>query len=295
MNAASSGTLFDKYGGVPSLQRLVRDLHRRLVSRPMFTRYFEGLDSRSMAEHQVEMMAYAFGKPAKIYNFDQLAVAHHNLGISLDAYEDMIRILRQVLLDAKIEGADIVTIINTLDQHRHRIVRDVSPKDGLQTVHVDKVTGLGNQVALFEALAIALERQRASLAPLTLMKVSLDQPDQTFALVGERGRNALVKHIALLLVRTVRDDDRVFRIGQSEFAVMLTAATIEIAHKVAARMTSSLAKDPLIHETRLIRYTLSMGIAGATPNTSNGESLLQAAHNALSMAQERGSGKVIAA
>ncbi len=293
MSAASLGSLFDKYGGIPTLQRLVRDFHHRMASRPMFTRYFEGTDPRRMAEHQVELIAYALGKPAKIYNFEQLAVGHHNLGITLDAYEDMIRILRQVLLDARIEGGDINTIINTLDQHRHRIVRDVSPKGGLQTVHVDKVTGLGSQVALFEALEIALERQRASLAPLTLMMVGLDQPDQAFALAGEHGRDALVKHMALLLVRSVRDDDLVFRVGQGEFAVMLSAASIEIAHKVAARMTGSLAKDPLIHDTRLIRYTLGMGIAGATPNTSHGESLLQAARNALSVAQERGPGKVV--
>lgn len=293
MNSASSGSLFDKYGGIPTLQRLVRDFHQRMSSRPMVMRYFEDMDMRGIAEHQVEMLAYALGKPARIYNFDQLAVAHHSLGISLDAYEDMIRILRQVLLDARIDGADIITIINTLDQHRHHIVRDVSPKDGLQTAHVDKVTGLGNQVALLETLAMALERQRASLAPLTLMMVGLDQPDQAFTLVGEHGGDALVKHLALLAVRTVRDDDRVFRIGQGEFAVMLSAATIEIAHKVAARMAGSLAKNPLIHDTRLIRYTLGMGIAGATPNTSNGESLLQAARNALAIAQERGTGKVV--
>ncbi len=286
-------SLFDKYGGIPTLQRLVRDFHQRMASRPMFTRYFEGEDTRRMAEHQVELIAYALGKPAKIYNLDQLAVAHHNLGITLDAYEDMIRILRQVLLGAKIEGPDINTIINTLDQHRHRIVRDVSPKDGLQTVHVDKVTGLGSQVALFEALEIALERQRASLAPLTLMMVGLDQPDQAFTLAGAHGRDELVRHIALLAVRTVRDDDKVFRVGPGEFAVLLSAATTEIAHKVAARMAGSLAKDPLIHDTRLIRYTLGMGIAGATPNTSSGESLLQAARNALAIAQERGAGKVV--
>lgn len=293
MSPASLGSLFDKYGGIPTLQRLVRDFHQRMASRPLFTRHFEGKDTRRMAEHQVELIAYALGKPAKIYNFDQLAVAHHNLGVSLDTYEDMIRILRQVLLEARIEGADINTIINTLDQHRHRIVRAVSPKDGLQTVNVDKVTGLGNQVALFEALAIALERQRASLAPLTLMMVGLDQPDQAFSLAGAPGRDELVKHVALLAVRTVRDIDQVFRVGPCEFAILLSGATIEIAHKVAARMNSRLAKDPLIHATRLIRYTLGMGIAGATPNTSGGESLLQAARSALALAQESGPGKVV--
>ncbi len=205
----------------------------------------------------------------------------------------MIRILRQVLLDVKIEGADINTIINTLDQHRHRIVRDVSPKDGLRTVHVDKVTGLGSQVALFEALAIALERQRASLAPLTLMMVGLDHPDQAFALAGEHGRDELVKHMALLTVRTLRDDDLVFRVGPGEFAVLLSAASVEIARKVAARIAGSLDNDPLIHDTRLIRYTLGFGIAAATPGTSSGESLLQAARNALATAQERGTGTVV--
>lgn len=301
MNAAAPDSLFDKYGGIPTLQRLVRDFHQRMAGRSSLMRYFEGQDTRRMAEHQVELMAYALGKPAKIYNFEQLAVAHHNLGISLSAYEEMIRILRQVLLDGQIEGADINTIINTLDQHRHRIVRDVSPKDGLETVHVDKVTGLRSQVALFETLEIALERQRASLAPLTLMMVGLDQADQVFSLAGEFGRDALVKHIALLVVRTVRDDDFVFRVGPGEFAVLLSAASIEIAHKVAARIANSLAKDPLIHDTRLIRYTVGVGIAGASPSTSpspnahtgSGESLLQAARRALAVAQQNGSGKVV--
>ncbi len=295
MNAAAPATLFDKYGGIPTLQRLVRDFHHRIITRPMLMRYFSGLDTRRTAEHQVEILAYALGKPAKIYNFEQLAVAHHNLGISLDAYEELIRILRQVLLDANFDGTDINTIINTLDQHRHRVVRDVLPKDGLQTVHVDKLTGLGSQVALLEALEIALERQRASLAPLTLMMIGLDQPDQAFTLAGEQGRDVLVKHIALLIVRTLRDDDQVFRIGPGEFGVLLSAATIEIAHKVGERISNSLAKDPLIHDTRLIRYSLGMGIAGATPNTPNGESLLQSARAALTAAQARGKGKRIEA
>ncbi len=292
-NQAAYGSLFEKYGGLPTLQRLARDFHQRMLARPMFARHFEKLGTRRMAEHQVELIAYALGKPAKIYNFEQLAVAHHNLGITLDAYEELIRILRQVLLDAKVEGSDITTIINTLDQHRHRIVRDITPKDGLQTVHVDKLTGLGSQVALFETLEIALERQRASLAPLTLMMVGLDQPDQAFTLAGEHGRDVLIKHIALLVARTLRDHDQVFRVGRSEFAVLLSAATIEIGHKVAARITGSLAKNPLIHDTRLIRYTLGMGIAGATPNTTSGENLLLAARNALVIAQESGPGKVV--
>ena len=293
MNAAAPVSLFEKYGGLPTLQRLVRDFHQRMLARPGFTRYFEGLDSHHLAEHQVEMIAYAMGKPARIYNFDQLAVAHHNLGIALDAYEDMIRILRQVLLDAKIEGADINTIINTLDQHRHRIVRAVAPKDGLQTVHVDKLTGLGTQVALLEALTIALERQRATLAPLTLMAIALDQPDQVFALAGALGRDALAKHVALLIVRSLRDDDKVFLLGPGEFAVLLSGARIEIAHKVAARIANSLSKDPLIHDTRLIRYTLGTGIAGATPNTFSGESLLESAREALAAARRLGLGKVV--
>ena len=292
MNAEAFASLFDKYGGLPTLQRLVRDFHQRMSSRPMFIRHFEDYDKRRMVEHQVELMAYALGKPAKIYNFEQLGVAHHSLGITLDTYEEMVRILRQVLLDAQIEGADINSIINTLDQHRHRIVRDVTAKGGLQTVHADKLTGLGNQVALLEALEIGLERQRASLAPLTLMLVGLDKPDQAFSLAGEHGRDVLVKHIALQVGRTLRDDDRVFRVGQGEFAVLLSAASIEIAHKVANRIIGSLAKDPLIHDTRLVRYTLSMGIAGATPNTSSGESLLQVARGALMRAQELGTSKV---
>ncbi len=292
MNVVSSQSLFDKYGGLPTLQRLVREFHHRVMARPGLTRYFEGIDAQRMAEHQVEVVAYAMGKPARIYNFDQLAVAHHGMGIKLSAYEDMIGILRQVLLESKFDGKDIATIINTLDQHRHRIVRDVTARDGLKTVNVDAVTGLGNEMALREALSVALDRQKSSLTALTLMMFGLDHPDQVFSQAGKAGHAEVEKHAALLILRCLRDKDLVCRVSTGQYAVLLAAADGAIAHKVAARVRDSLDKNPLVHDTRLLRYTMGAGIAPILPGSGDGGQLIDAAWRALASAQAGGAGRV---
>ncbi len=295
MSSAQPLSLFDKYGGLPTMQRLVKEFFQRVSVRPGLARYFNGLDSHRIAEHQIEVVAYALGKPAKIYNFDQLAVAHHSLGITLSAYEEMIAVLRQVLLDAKLDGQDIITIINTLDQHRHRIVREVSAIDGLKTVHMDPVTGLGNELALQEALALALGRQASSLSPLTLMMFGLDQPEQVMSQAGAHRHAEVEKHIALLVLRTLREDDLVCRIAEGRLAVMLSAATIEIAHKVFGRVRDKLQRDPLVVDTRLIRCTMSAGIAASQPGVTDGVQWVEAAARALEAAQAMGTSKLVEA
>lgn len=291
MTAPLSQTLFDKYGGLPTLQRLVRDFHRSVVARPGLIRYFKGIDPQRVAEHQVEVIAYALGKPARIYNFDQLAVAHHGMAITLSAYEEMIGILRQVLLDAKFDGKDIVTIINTLDQHRHRIVPDVTARDGLKTVNVDSVTGLGNELALREALTVALERQKSSLVPLTLVIFGLDHPAQVFSQAGPAGLAEVEKHIALLILRALRDHDLVCRLGAGSYAMLLAAANAEIARKVIARIWRAFETHPLVVDTRLLRFTLGAGIAAARQDDDD-ETMIDRARRALASAQARGSGKL---
>ncbi len=114
-----------------------------------------------------------------------------------------------------------------------------------------------------------------------------------FSLSGGNGRNIRAKHLALQVVRTRRDDDQVFRLGPGEFAVRQSAAIAEIAYQVAARLANNLAKDPLIRDTRLIRYPFGTGVSSATPDTTHGERLLQAASAALARAQEGGAVKVV--
>ena len=51
-----------------------------------------------------------------------MRAAHQPLNITAHAYEEMVTLLRQVLLEMSIQAADIATILATLDRQRHHLV-----------------------------------------------------------------------------------------------------------------------------------------------------------------------------
>jgi len=44
-------TLFDKYGGVPVVRKLVRRFHEHFAARPALRRYFENVDTEKFIQH----------------------------------------------------------------------------------------------------------------------------------------------------------------------------------------------------------------------------------------------------
>ena len=63
-------TLFDKYGGVPTIRLIVKAFYDEVLNRPHLEKYFEGVDMPRLIEHQIEFVAYAFessGKPKALY------------------------------------------------------------------------------------------------------------------------------------------------------------------------------------------------------------------------------------
>lgn len=121
---SSKPTLFDKYGGVPTVTQIVRDFYYRVQADLTLHRYFENINTERLIQHQIELIAYIMGKPMREFEKARLSRVHQPQRITLSAYERLISILRQVLLDARIEGNDIIHIIQRVDEYRSMIVFD---------------------------------------------------------------------------------------------------------------------------------------------------------------------------
>lgn len=117
-------TMFDKYGGVPTVTQIVRDFYHRVLSDISLRRYFENVNTERIIQHQIELIAFIMGKPMRDFEKTRLNQVHQPQRITLSAYERLISILRQVLLDARIEGNDIIRIIQHVDEFRANIVFD---------------------------------------------------------------------------------------------------------------------------------------------------------------------------
>ena len=117
-------TLFDKYGGVPTVRLIVKAFYKEVLDRPHLQKYFEGVDMDRLIEHQIEFVAYALGKPKADYSDDSLREGHKNLGITSADFDEVANILLSVLLHFNVERDDVTVICEIVDSKRSLIVEN---------------------------------------------------------------------------------------------------------------------------------------------------------------------------
>jgi diguanylate cyclase (GGDEF)-like protein len=158
----------------------------------------------------------------------------------------------------------------------------------------DSLTGLLNHVVIKERLAIELKRAHRQGTPLTFALIDLDHfkaiNDDHGHLTGDR----VIKALASLLNRRLRDTDIIGRYGGEEFAVILTETETESAVKVMNEIRKSFALLRHSSGEQEFSVTLSCGVAGLTDKTNSRE-LIAAADGALYAAKAAGRNRVVKA
>lgn len=125
-NPASSSsdaiTLFDKYGGVPVIAKLVRAFHKEVMSRPHLAAYFDGVDLVLLAEHTVKYIAFVMGKPAEIYTGRDMYTAHAKYHIHGIHFDEVADVLKDILTGAGVEKKDTEIIMQRIESLREMII-----------------------------------------------------------------------------------------------------------------------------------------------------------------------------
>jgi hemoglobin len=115
-------TLFEKYGGVPTVSRIVSAFYRDVLSRPTLAQYFEGIDKLRLIDHQVAFISHVLGQPASVYEGRALGTAHMAVGITDDAFTEVAQVLRSTLEDAAMAPGDIDAVMAVVADTRAAIV-----------------------------------------------------------------------------------------------------------------------------------------------------------------------------
>jgi hemoglobin len=122
-HAVTTGvTLFDKYGGVPVIAKLVRAFHKEIMLRPHLAAYFEGVDLVQLAEHTVKYIAFVMGKPAEIYTGRDMYTAHAKYHISGFHFDEVADVLKDILVGAGVEKKDVESIMQRIESLREMII-----------------------------------------------------------------------------------------------------------------------------------------------------------------------------
>ncbi len=115
-------SLFDKYGGVPTVTRIVKDFHERLMRRPNLRRYFEEMEVDSMIQHHIAYVSYAMGKPNQDFTMKTIHDQHMQAGVTKASFNHVTEIFLAVLEDEGVTPEDMEQIEETLKAVRGEIV-----------------------------------------------------------------------------------------------------------------------------------------------------------------------------
>lgn len=126
----------------------------------------------------------------------------------------------------------------------------------------DSLTGLYNARYLPLAIDRQIAHSQESGVPFALLFLDLDHFKRVNDLHGHQVGSQLLREVAQVLRRCVRDDDMVVRYGGDEFTLLLKRAHLSVASQIAERIRSTLEKHSFLgREGLVVRMTACIGIA----------------------------------
>ncbi|MHB8405375.1 MAG: putative bifunctional diguanylate cyclase/phosphodiesterase [Gammaproteobacteria bacterium] len=153
----------------------------------------------------------------------------------------------------------------------------------------DKILSLrSNQPSLIRYLDSYIRRARTSRKQLALLVVQVKRGQEFGALFGYRSIEQLMEQMAARLSDVCRKDDRVMRIGDHEYALILPDIMNEGHTILAANKILRALSIPFEVDNHMVSMGANMGIALYPDHAGQSDTLLQHAELALSDAIRSG-------
>lgn len=163
--------------------------------------------------------------------------------------------------------------------------------DASSIADVDGLTGVGNRRRLDDDLAKI--RRESAADDLSLAVFDIDSFYFYNDAHGKQAGNKVLRSIADLIAKTLRDTDVVYRYGGTKFVALLPGASVDDAAIVVERVRQIIETAAFVGEEVQPsgRITMSIGVAAAPTGESG--TLFAAAEIALAEAKQSGRNRVV--
>jgi diguanylate cyclase (GGDEF)-like protein len=156
---------------------------------------------------------------------------------------------------------------------------------------VDPLTDCPNRRGFFQALAPWMALARRPGLSTALVLLDLDQLKRVNDGYGHQAGDVVLRHVAEVCRRQLRDSDLLGRLTGGEFAILLPRTGLDEAGLVAERMRAAIAATPVKTERALVALTASFGITTIRADDTS-LTLFQRADAALRAAKEAGRNRI---
>jgi len=167
---------------------------------------------------------------------------------------------------------------------------EIMKEEALRLSYTDDLTGIYNHRFFVEQLTREVERHRRYSTPLSLLMIDIDYFKHYNDGNGHLAGDQVLRVIARLIERGVRQTDIVARYGGEEFAAILTNTGTKGAFDIAERVRRNVADTRFPNERAQPNkdLTVSVGMATISSSISTLTDLIREADHALYRAKKAG-------
>jgi diguanylate cyclase (GGDEF)-like protein len=152
----------------------------------------------------------------------------------------------------------------------------------------DSLTGMLNRYRFMEIVQQEFDRAVRSGTPFSLLLLDLDHFKRVNDTYGHLVGDLVLKEISHQLQAEVRSVDAVGRFGGEEFVVVLPSMELADAEAIAQHICQHIASLVITIPTGTLQVTVSIGIAGYTPEDQTVEQVINRADQGLYAAKAQG-------
>ena len=206
------------------------------------------------------------------------AAPRHLLSVWIESTEEHRRASQMQQALAQIEQQQIAS------EMQRREMQDQTLRDG--------TTGLYQCQHFDDQLRRELDLSAREHREFALVSIAIDPFSEAVLAMGDAARIRVLESVGALLRNNTRAMDASCRLGEDQFAVLLSGVGLATAHSRMEGLRRQCAKHIVVLGGRDLGFTVSMGVA-SFPHTANTEDDLQgAADHALTEAKKRGGNHV---
>jgi diguanylate cyclase (GGDEF)-like protein len=160
---------------------------------------------------------------------------------------------------------------------------------------IDGMTGLFNRRHFLSLAEIEWNRHRRYGRPLSLLMLDIDRFKSINDRFGHDAGDHVITNIAEMCRLEKRQSDVIARFGGEEFLLLLPETQLPQARQVAERLRRTVQNRDLSTTSKIIKATVSIGVAEAISSMDTIFDLIKAADEALYTAKNSGRNCVCAA
>ncbi|TDJ52731.1 MAG: diguanylate cyclase [Nitrospina sp.] len=176
--------------------------------------------------------------------------------------------------------------------HSPKVVEMKIFEEASQASQSDFLTGLYNRAYFDKAFNIEIARAQRMKKDCSLVFFDLDDFKKVNDSFGHPAGDLVLKSVAELIFREKRLTDIAVRYGGEEIVLLLPDTSKASAMNLATRIRKKVERSQLVHQGRLIKQTMSGGVASFPLDTDVPEELIECADRALYRAKHKGKNKI---